>query len=128
MYAVRALVYLALQPAGAEPARVESIAAAQRIPPRFLPQIMATLKSAGMVRSRRGAAGGYALARSPGTISLAEVVGRFEQGILAPERVGDDAIALALHETAARIDGLLRAATIEELAARVTSYVPHYTI
>src|SRR5213594_2897654 len=81
-YALRALLVLGLncdQPL----VRIQTISDQQNIPKRFLEQILNDLKSAGFVRSRRGMAGGYRLARRPEQISLAEVV-RHVEGALAP--------------------------------------------
>ena len=63
--------------------RIQTIADQQNIPKRFLEQILNDLKTAGLVRSKRGMAGGYRLARRPDQISLAEVV-RHVEGALAP--------------------------------------------
>ena len=63
--------------------RIQKISDQQNIPKRFLEQILNDLKSAGLVRSKRGMAGGYRLARRPEQISLAEVV-RHVEGALAP--------------------------------------------
>jgi len=60
----------------------EDLAAKQGIPKRFLQQILFTLKRGGYVRSVKGQSGGYALARSPKEISVAEIV-RFFEGPLA---------------------------------------------
>lgn len=65
--------------------RIYAIAEQQNIPKRFLEQILNDLKSAGFVRSRRGVAGGYQLARRPQDISVAAVV-RHIEGALAPVR------------------------------------------
>ena len=54
--------------------RIKTIAEAQGIPQRFLVQILLQLKTAGLVTSVRGAAGGYQLSRPPEAISLAEVI------------------------------------------------------
>jgi Rrf2 family transcriptional regulator, cysteine metabolism repressor len=81
-YALRALLVLGLnydQPV----VRVQSISEQQRIPKKFLEQILSDLKSARIVQSRRGVAGGYRLARPPEQITLAEVV-RHIEGALAP--------------------------------------------
>ncbi len=61
----------------------EEISQAQGIPKRFLQQILFALKRGGFIRSVKGREGGYALARSPKEISLAEIV-RFFEGPLAP--------------------------------------------
>ena len=81
-YALRALLVLGLN--FDEPlVRIQKISDQQNIPKRFLEQILNDLKSAGLVRSKRGMAGGYRLARRPEQISLAEVV-RHVEGALAP--------------------------------------------
>jgi Rrf2 family protein len=81
-YALRALLVLALE--FDEPlVRIRTISDQQNIPKRFLEQILNDLKSAGLVRSKRGMAGGYRLARRPDQVSLAEVV-RHVEGALAP--------------------------------------------
>jgi Rrf2 family protein len=54
--------------------QIKNIADAHGISPRFLVQILLQLKVQGLVRSVRGAAGGYRLARSPETIALADVI------------------------------------------------------
>src|SRR6266704_6699326 len=63
--------------------RIQTISDQQNIPKRFLEQILNDLKSAGLVQSKRGMAGGYRLARRPEDISLAAVV-RHVEGALAP--------------------------------------------
>ncbi|PYJ06863.1 MAG: transcriptional regulator [Verrucomicrobia bacterium] len=81
-YALRALLVLGLnydQPV----VRIRTISQQQNIPKRFLEQILNDLKSAGLVQSKRGVAGGYRLARRPEKISLAAVV-RHVDGALAP--------------------------------------------
>src|SRR5271166_2210711 len=81
-YALRALLVLGLnyeQPV----VRIQTISDQQNIPKRFLEQILNDLKSAGIVQSRRGVAGGYRLAKRPEEITLAAVV-RHIEGALAP--------------------------------------------
>jgi len=81
-YALRALLVLGLrfdQPV----VPIKTISEEQNIPKRFLEQILNDLKSAGIVQSRRGIAGGYRLARRPEEITLAAVV-RHIEGALAP--------------------------------------------
>ena len=70
-YAIRAAVELAA--AGDGPVKGDRIAKAQGIPPNFLENILADLRNAGIVNSRRGAEGGYWLARPAGEVSLADV-------------------------------------------------------
>ena len=74
-YAVRALLVLGLH--YDEPLlRIQAISEQQNIPKRFLEQILNDLKSAGLVQSKRGVAGGYRLARQPEEISIAAVIWR----------------------------------------------------
>jgi Rrf2 family transcriptional regulator, cysteine metabolism repressor len=77
-YALQAIFDLASQPSG-EPVRIADIAARQKIPQKFLELILASLKQGGFVESRRGAEGGYLLARSPEAIAVGAVV-RFMEG------------------------------------------------
>ena len=81
-YALRGMIVLALRH-NAGPVRIQEIASAERIPRKFLEQILLELRHAGLVHSKRGAGGGYYLAREPETISLAEIV-RVIDGPLAP--------------------------------------------
>jgi Rrf2 family protein len=82
-YAVRAVVELAAS--GEGPVKSERIAQAQEIPLKFLENIMADLRQAGIVGSRRGAEGGYWLARPADEINLAQVI-RAVDGPLANVR------------------------------------------
>ncbi|MSO40654.1 MAG: Rrf2 family transcriptional regulator [Solirubrobacterales bacterium] len=79
-YAVRAAVELAA--AGDEPVKGEKLAESQEIPLQFLEHILLELKHARIVRARRGARGGYWLAKPPEEITLAELI-RAVEGPLA---------------------------------------------
>ena len=72
-YALQAILDLAAQPPGA-PVKIADIAARQKIPQKFLELILAGLKQGGFVESRRGAEGGYLLARPPQNIFVGEVL------------------------------------------------------
>jgi Rrf2 family protein len=82
-YAVRAAIELAA--AGGEPIKGEAIADAQDIPLKFLENILGELKHTGIVSSRRGAQGGYWLAKDADEVSLADIV-RAVEGPLATVR------------------------------------------
>jgi Rrf2 family protein len=82
-YAIRAAVELAA--AGDGPVKGERIAQAQDIPSNFLENILADLRNAGIVASRRGADGGYWLARPAAEVSLADII-RAVDGPLANVR------------------------------------------
>jgi Rrf2 family cysteine metabolism transcriptional repressor len=78
-YALQAIFDLCSQPPG-QPVRIADIALRQHIPQKFLELILASLKQGGFVESRRGAEGGYLLARQPGQITVGEVYRFFEGG------------------------------------------------
>jgi Rrf2 family protein len=80
-YAVRAALELAAEHGG-EPVKGERIAEAQQIPLPFLEHILLELKHARLVDARRGARGGYWLARAPEEITVADVI-RSVEGQLA---------------------------------------------
>lgn len=82
-YAVRALLELTV--AGEGPVKGERLAQAQEIPLKFLENILIDLRHAGIVRSQRGADGGYWLARDPDEVTLGEVI-RAVDGPLASVR------------------------------------------
>ena len=82
-YAIRAAVELAA--AGDGPVKGDRVAQAQEIPPKFLENILGDLRHARLVRSQRGADGGYWLARPADEISLADVI-RAVDGPLANVR------------------------------------------
>jgi len=72
-YALQAIFDLASQRPG-EPVRIADIARRQKIPQKFLELILASLKQAGFVESRRGAEGGYLMARGPESLTVGEVI------------------------------------------------------
>jgi Rrf2 family iron-sulfur cluster assembly transcriptional regulator len=128
-YAIRALYHLAFHRAG-EAAQAKEIADAQKIPLRFLEQILQDLRRAGLVEARRGPRGGYALARPPAEISLADVLravrGPLEDllGVGSPGESAhaaapaDDVPALVWGEVGARLIDVLEHATLAEFVAR----------
>jgi Rrf2 family protein len=82
-YAIRAMVELAAT--GDGPVKGERLAQAQQIPIKFLENILADLRQAGLLRSQRGSEGGYWLARPADQINLAQVI-RAVDGPLANVR------------------------------------------
>jgi Rrf2 family protein len=77
-YALHAVFDLSLQRPG-EPIKIADVARRQRIPQKFLELILSGLKQGGFVQSRRGAEGGYLLAKPADTIMVGEVL-RFMEG------------------------------------------------
>jgi Rrf2 family protein len=121
-YAVRAAVELA---AGGALANAEHIAQAQDIPLNFLENILRDLRRAGIVESRRGQSGGYALARPAEEISVADVI-RAVEGPLAnvrgqaPEALEYPGAAEKLREVwvalRANVRGVLEQVTLADIA------------
>jgi Rrf2 family cysteine metabolism transcriptional repressor len=78
-YALHAIFDLALQD-DPDPVKIADIARRQKIPQKFLELILAGLKQGGFVESRRGADGGYRLARPAAQITIGEVLRYVEEG------------------------------------------------
>jgi Rrf2 family protein len=117
-YAVRAAVELATAPEG--PTKGEAIAQAQGIPLKFLENILGDLRHAGIVRSQRGAEGGYWLARPADQITVADVI-RAVEGPLASVRGGrpEDVEYAGAAEPLARVWIAVRA-SLRSVVERVT--------
>ena len=143
-YAIRAAVELAA--AGDGPVKGERIASAQEIPSNFLENILADLRNAGIVASRRGADGGYWLARPADEITVAEVIRGVEGPIanvrgVGPEQVEYAGSAERLREVWIAVRASLRAVleqvtiadlasgelplSVEELASNPDAWQPH---
>ena len=89
-YAVRAAVEMAA--AGDEPVKGEKLAEAQDIPLQFLEHILLELKHHGIVRARRGAKGGYWLARPADEVTIADLVRAVEGPIADVQSTPPEAI------------------------------------
>ena len=133
-YAVKAIFDLASQPPG-EPIKIAEIARRQQIPQKFLELILASLKQAGFVQSKRGAEGGYSLARPAETITVGNVL-RFVDGRQNDKehaRRPDDTPFSGLWkrvETAIsnELDTVTFAALAREWSERHTRFVPNWEI
>lgn len=125
-YAIRALYHLAFHRSG-QATQAKEIAEVQKIPLRFLEQILQDLRRAGVIEARRGPRGGYALARPPAEISMADVLRAVRgplEDLLGVEEPDDDAPgsndvpALVWGEVGARLIGVLEQATLADFIAR----------
>jgi Rrf2 family protein len=123
-YALRAMAELAAAPPGLTTA--EQLAAAQRIPPKFLESILSQLRSAGLVSSQRGAVGGYRLAKPAAEISVADDIRELEGPIATvrgerPDELEYDGAAAGLRdvwlELRTQIRGVLEETTLADIAA-----------
>jgi len=127
-YGLRALVYLASTAAGGEPVQIHAIAERQQIPEDYLRQLLVNLRLAGLVKSVRGPHGGYMLARSPGDITMGEVLevleGRIERMSCRHNDEGGEACSLLAGcsirgvwgSAVARLEETLYATSLAELA------------
>lgn len=133
-YALHAIFDLAQQRPG-EPIKIADIAKRQKIPQKFLELILAGLKQGGFVESRRGAEGGYLLARSPEAITVGEVL-RYVEGGKSAKPARKQSAADAFAETWQRVDRAVSAVidqtTFAELSRvwreRQSKYVPNWEI
>ncbi len=91
-YALRAVFELA-RSGDPEPIKIARIASAQRIPQKFLETILAQLKQGGYLASRRGADGGYYLARSPDQITVGEILRHVDGSMRSTGRPFADELA-----------------------------------
>jgi len=133
-YALLAIFDLALQRPG-EPIKIAGIARRQKIPQKFLELILSSLKQGGFVESRRGAEGGYLLARGPEAITIGEVF-RYIEGVKNKKNTGKQPAADPFRETWNRVEqaisGVLDQTTFADLARewrdRQNKYVPNWEI
>ncbi len=102
-YGLLALMELAGVQASGERLQVAEIAARQGIPERYLEQMMASLRRAGLLRSSRGPRGGYRLARPAAAITLAEVLDCLEGDTTPSTEGGSSPERLVLQELAASL-------------------------
>ena len=112
---------------GKEPVLLRDIATRQEVSEKYLEHSMSSLRNAGLVRSIRGARGGYILAKLPSEIRLSEIMEVLE-GSMAPVECVDDTevchradlcvtrdIWVKMKEA---IDNILESTTLEDLAER----------
>jgi Rrf2 family protein len=124
-YALLALIELAAHHARGEPLQIRQISALQQIPDRYLEQLLATLRRSGLVRSMRGAKGGYILAREPRKISLLEVMTCLEGSDArpndpesSPRSVESMVIREAWQESHAAANAVLQRWTLQDLCEK----------
>ena len=99
--------------------RVEDLANKEDVSSNFLVQILNDLRRAGMVSSRRGKMGGYALAKAPNEITLADVVKAIEGGVLSidSDRKGEsgERVAAIWEGIAQDIEARMAGITLSEM-------------
>jgi Rrf2 family protein len=131
-YALQAIFDLAVQDS-ADPVKIADIARRQSIPQKFLELILANLKQGGFVQSKRGAEGGYLLARGADLISVGEVL-RYVEGTKATksERTKSGPLAGFWDRVEGAMAQVIDKTTFAELARdwkeRQTKYIPNWDI
>src|SRR5580765_6714785 len=125
-YAVRAAAELAAAEGRGVPVKGEELARRQSIPKNFLENILTELRRAGIVRTRRGAEGGYQLARPAAEITVADVLRAVEGPLAAvqgsrPETLSYEGAASHLPEVwvalRASLRSVLEHVTLAEIAS-----------
>ncbi|NQT46066.1 MAG: Rrf2 family transcriptional regulator [Candidatus Omnitrophica bacterium] len=86
-YALKALIELTIDyDKGINVTLINDIAGRENIPPRYLEQILLRLKNSGILISKRGVGGGYALSRPPEEISMGDVIREVEGSLVSKNR------------------------------------------
>ncbi len=124
-YGVRAIFDIAFH-SGGKATQIKDISRRQAIPPRFLEQIFQDLKRAGLVTSKRGPRGGYALAMEAADIRLGDILRALEGPVVLASANGDaegDETSRAVTEDAFSelsdsIEACFDAMTIQDLCDR----------
>lgn len=122
-YGIRAILELA-ENYGSGPLQLRIIARDQKVSVKYLEQLMAMLKAAGIVRSVRGSKGGYILAKSPEKIKVSDCFECLEGSVITTECVEDESYCERTNECIARqlwtevqnsVMGLLQSMTLQSL-------------
>ncbi len=124
-YGIMALVDLAYNLNGG-PAQVRQIAKRQRIPQRFLEQIFAKLRQAGVVVGKRGPRGGYSLAKEAKEIQLEEVMRALRPKLQEDDKTNAPALANLIDSVWSEIEGsfhtTLRQVSLANLCERAEEF------
>jgi Rrf2 family transcriptional regulator, cysteine metabolism repressor len=138
-YALKAVFDLATQylahrhdPVPMTPVKIADIAKRQKIPQKFLELILSGLKQSGFVDSRRGAEGGYLLARAPESITVGDVLKSVENVKSSPRPRGDDPFTDIWTRVDSAVSGVLDQTSFADLARtwqeKQAKYVPTWDI
>ena len=120
-YACRAVLELAGNESNDEPLTSTTVAARRAIPEQYLVHIMLQLKRAGIVRSVRGARGGYLLAKSPDVVTLRDIVVAIDGPVLEAlpsGGAGSEELAPAWREVAQGVEAVMAKVTLRSLLER----------
>lgn len=136
-YGIRAILELA-EYYGNGPLQLRVIAHDQGVSVKYLEQLMAMLKAAGIVRSIRGSKGGYVLAKQPGQVKVSECFQCLEGSVITTECVEDESFCERTNDCIARqvwtevqnaVMGVLESMTLQDLVDRAkNNNAIHYHI
>ncbi len=134
-YALQAILDLAMHQRGL-PVKIADIARRQKIPQKFLELILAGLKQGGFVESRRGAEGGYLLARPADAITVGQVIRYVEGGKSTngggSKQKGDSPFAQMWREVDDAVSSVIDRTTFADIVRvwreRQGQYVPNWDI
>jgi len=128
-YGIRAILELA-ENYGNGPLQLRVIARDQGVSVKYLEQLIAMLKAAGIVRSVRGSKGGYILAKTPGQIKVSECFQCLEGSLITTECVEDESFCERTNDCIARqvwtevqeaVMGVLQSMTLQDLVDRANN-------
>jgi Rrf2 family transcriptional regulator, cysteine metabolism repressor len=121
-YACRVLARMARMHATGTLAHIEDLARVEVVPSNYLVQILTELRNGGLITSRRGKQGGYALARAPERISLLDVVSVIEGDLLEINASGAGQsgrrVVQVWSEVRSEFESICRRQTLDRLASR----------
>jgi Rrf2 family protein len=113
-YALRAMVVMATHQGSLQ--TIPKISSTASVPPKFLEQILLTLRNAGLLQSRRGAGGGYLMEQPPSSIRLVEIINAVEKiPGTRPSPQTNDAVDVFLAAVENEIQTRLEQTTLEDL-------------
>ncbi|HEU5078206.1 MAG TPA: Rrf2 family transcriptional regulator [Opitutaceae bacterium] len=121
-YACRVLAQLARLHGTEDLAHIEELADTEAVPANYLVQILSELRNGGLIVSRRGKQGGYALARPPEEITLLEIVKVIEGELLEITTAGagqsGKRVAQVWQEVRAALETKVKSYTLDKLVSR----------
>jgi Rrf2 family protein len=128
-YACRVLGQLARAYGRPHLAHIEALAKAEAIPANYLVQILNELRNGGLIQSRRGKRGGYALARPPAEITMFDIVRVVDSEMLETQAAASGQsgarVAAAWRDIGTAFEATLKARTVETLLSRDAAEMWH---
>ncbi len=129
-YALRAIVYLSMNPSSAF--TTQKISVATKVPPAYLSKVMQALVKADLVHSQRGCGGGFALSKTPDKISALEILNavdpiqRIRHCPLGLKSLGTTLCALhkRIDDATAIIEQSFAETSIQDILSRPTQSIP----